>query len=155
MNVVTKRKLTPPTADELATWRAHAEAACYDVPWTFLEDEGGSSVWDSEGGSIIEGGDGEDNDGEVNLGTDDLRYIASANPLNVLRMLDQITSLEARLAAADELRERLGMARRCLDEGGHWKDHQGENQAMRHLDSALAMLNGDTTAQPPEGGKEG
>ena len=36
------------------------------------------------------------------------------------------------------MREYITMARVCLDAGNHWRTEQAENQAMRHIDAALA-----------------
>jgi hypothetical protein len=51
------------------------------------------------------------------------------------------TRTEERDAATEKLTEihsRLQMARDCLSCSEHWKHEQAENQAMRHIDSALS-----------------
>jgi hypothetical protein len=65
-------------------------------------------------------------------------------------MHDQaVADLAAERVERAALRERLGMARMCLDGGGQWKHEQAQNQTMRHLDCALAMLDGDTAEEVP------
>ena len=48
---------------------------------------------------------------------------------------DEVARLTAEVVT---MREYIEMARVCLEAGDHWRTEQAENQAMRHINAALA-----------------
>lgn len=86
------------TVKERLQWWSDAMAV-YDTPWSFISADDHEVILDYEGGTLIGHSFDDEDDIELNVGTDEMVHIANANPSNMIALLQDIETLRAQVRA--------------------------------------------------------